>query len=48
MNNPDLDISVGTQIGVPFRSENHNSIELEYALRWDVYLVLRWDGLKNE
>ena len=48
MNNPDLDISVGTQIGVRFRSENHNSIELEYALRWDVYLVLRWDGLKNE
>ena len=41
MNNPDLDIFVGIQIGVPFGSENHNGIELEYALCWDVYLVLR-------
>ena len=48
MNNPELDIFVGIQIRDPFGSKNHNDIELECALRWDVYLVLRWDGLKCE
>ena len=48
VNNPELDIFVGTQIKDPFGSKNHTDIELECALRWDVYLVLRWDGLKGE
>ena len=43
MNNPDFDIFVGTQIGNPIGRKNLNDSELECALRWDVYLVLRWD-----
>ena len=48
MNDPDLNFFVGNQIGNPFGSKNHDDIELACALRWDVYLVLRWDGLESE